>query len=263
MSRLGGQQRDDPLAHQQVVLADHRPDHGCTLTPACGACTHASRCGHRGRSGRAAAVDRGGRRRRGDGDRCRAAPGDARRSGHGAAHRAEPGPRGARRSSSRRWSARSRSTAATAPGARCSRSAAPSPRWCSPRAGRTSRFCAPARRSRSRSPRRGSRTGCGSRCSRSSALVLLLLPDGRLPSPRWRGVVAALGVGAVALTVSVAFAPGPLDDVYADRPNPVAVPGLDVLGAGRRVGAARRARARARCRCRCATAGPTPSSASS
>jgi len=61
-------------------------------------------------------------------------------------------------------------------------------------------------------------------------LVLLLLPDGRLPSPRWRGVVAALGVGAVALTVSVAFAPGPLDDVYADRPNPVAVPGLDVLG---------------------------------
>ena len=61
-------------------------------------------------------------------------------------------------------------------------------------------------------------------------LVLLLLPDGRLPSPRWRGAVAALGVGAVALTVSVAFAPGPLDDVYADRPNPVAVPGLDVLG---------------------------------
>jgi len=61
-------------------------------------------------------------------------------------------------------------------------------------------------------------------------LVLLLLPDGRLPSPRWRGVVAALGVGAVALTVSVAFAPGPLDDVYADRPNPVALPGLDVLG---------------------------------
>jgi signal transduction histidine kinase len=61
-------------------------------------------------------------------------------------------------------------------------------------------------------------------------LVLLLLPDGRLPSPRWRGVVAALALGAVALTVSVALAPGPLDDVYAGLPNPVAVPGLDVLG---------------------------------
>ncbi|HEX3261734.1 MAG TPA: ATP-binding protein [Pseudonocardia sp.] len=62
-------------------------------------------------------------------------------------------------------------------------------------------------------------------------LVLLRLPDGRLPSPRWRGVLVALAVGAVALTVSAAFAPGPLDDVYGGRPNPVAVPGLDVLGA--------------------------------
>src|SRR5690348_14577 len=61
-------------------------------------------------------------------------------------------------------------------------------------------------------------------------LVLLRLPDGRLPSPRWRAVLVALAVGALALTVSVAFAPGPLDDVYGGRPNPVAIPGLDVLG---------------------------------
>lgn len=61
-------------------------------------------------------------------------------------------------------------------------------------------------------------------------LVLLVLPDGRLPSPRWRVVAGALAVGAVALTVAVAFAPGPIDDVYPDVANPLAVPGLDGLG---------------------------------
>jgi signal transduction histidine kinase len=62
------------------------------------------------------------------------------------------------------------------------------------------------------------------------ALVLLLLPDGRLPSSRWRGAVAALVVGGIGLTVSVALAPGPLDERYPDVANPVAVPGLDGLG---------------------------------
>ena len=57
-----------------------------------------------------------------------------------------------------------------------------------------------------------------------------MLPDGRLPSPRWRVVVAALAFGAVGLTVSVALAPGPIDDLYPDIANPLAVPGLDGLG---------------------------------
>jgi signal transduction histidine kinase len=62
------------------------------------------------------------------------------------------------------------------------------------------------------------------------AVVLLVLPDGRLPSPRWRVVVVALAFGAVAVTVSVALAPGPIDDLYPDIANPLAVPGLDGLG---------------------------------
>ena len=55
-------------------------------------------------------------------------------------------------------------------------------------------------------------------------LLLLLFPDGRLPSPRWRpvGWLTALAMGL--LIIGYAFAPGPLED-YPRVENPLGIDG--------------------------------------
>jgi hypothetical protein len=68
-------------------------------------------------------------------------------------------------------------------------------------------------------------------------LLLLLFPDGRAPSPRWRPV-GWLAVAAMALlVVGYAFAPGPLED-YPRVDNPIAIGGAagDALGVFQGVG---------------------------
>jgi hypothetical protein len=55
-------------------------------------------------------------------------------------------------------------------------------------------------------------------------LLVLLFPDGRLPSRRWRPVLVALVVGSLALTAVRLLRPGPLEETTMPEPNPA---GLD------------------------------------
>jgi class 3 adenylate cyclase len=55
--------------------------------------------------------------------------------------------------------------------------------------------------------------------------ILLLFPDGQLPSPRWRPVAWAGGVVATVFTILTAFGPGPLSS-FSFMENPA---GLDFL----------------------------------
>ena len=70
-----------------------------------------------------------------------------------------------------------------------------------------------------------------------SALPLLLLPDGRLPSRRWWPVVAMVLIAMVLMSVSQALVPGPLENPFAVATNPWGIPGtrglfetLDMVG---------------------------------
>src|SRR5215207_572849 len=67
-------------------------------------------------------------------------------------------------------------------------------------------------------------------------LSLLLLPDGRLPSRRWRPVAGMLLLAAVLLPVSRLFAGGRLEDPFSVLSNPLGVAGsrgaLDALDMG-------------------------------
>jgi signal transduction histidine kinase len=57
------------------------------------------------------------------------------------------------------------------------------------------------------------------------AVSLLLLPDGRLPSRRWRPVAAMAVVAAILLPVSRLLMSGPLDDPFGSFENPIGIPG--------------------------------------
>ena len=60
----------------------------------------------------------------------------------------------------------------------------------------------------------------------SGTFLILLFPDGRLPSPRWRPVAWASGLTMAALVVVFVFSPGELEE-FEDVPNPL---GIGVLG---------------------------------
>jgi signal transduction histidine kinase len=55
--------------------------------------------------------------------------------------------------------------------------------------------------------------------------LLLLFPDGRLVSPRWRPIAWAAGLGTALTTFSIAFHPGPLEDLGMAGANPFGIPG--------------------------------------
>lgn len=57
-------------------------------------------------------------------------------------------------------------------------------------------------------------------------LIVLLFPTGRLPAPRWRPVLAALGVASGALFVAVGLRPGPFTNTPGTN-NPLGITGLE------------------------------------
>jgi hypothetical protein len=58
----------------------------------------------------------------------------------------------------------------------------------------------------------------------SGTYLLLLFPDGHVPSPRWRHVARAAGVGIVLVVAGVAFMPGPMDiDASVEISNPLGI----------------------------------------
>jgi signal transduction histidine kinase len=66
--------------------------------------------------------------------------------------------------------------------------------------------------------------------------LLLLFPDGHLPSPRWRWFAWALGVGLTVVYLAILLDPGPLvDSIVPTAPNPLGIralgPFLDVAQA--------------------------------
>src|SRR3954447_1409442 len=62
-----------------------------------------------------------------------------------------------------------------------------------------------------------------------SGYLLLLFPDGHLPSPRWRWYAWTCGIGLATLAALIIFEPGPLEDMgHPELQNPL---GTSVVGA--------------------------------
>ena len=66
----------------------------------------------------------------------------------------------------------------------------------------------------------------------AGTFLLLLFPEGRLLSPRWRPAVWLAAAAIAALSIGLALAPGPLNDDFAFLRNP-----FGIEGAGRALGA--------------------------
>jgi len=62
----------------------------------------------------------------------------------------------------------------------------------------------------------------------TGTFLILLFPDGRLPSPRWRPVAWASGGVMALLVVAFVFSPGTLEQASNVR-NPLGIPGLEPL----------------------------------
>ncbi|MFL5768288.1 MAG: hypothetical protein ACJ758_10660, partial [Actinomycetota bacterium] len=61
----------------------------------------------------------------------------------------------------------------------------------------------------------------------AGTFVLLLFPDGHLPSPRWRWVAWTVGIGIVVSSLAVLFGPGSLaDNGYPELRNPFGIEAL-------------------------------------
>jgi hypothetical protein len=103
------------------------------------------------------------------------------------------------------------------------------------------------------------------------ALLLLLFPDGRVPSPRWRVVPWLLGVAVAGVTVWVMLRPDPLDLGMVKIANPPGLPSLRIRPSKRSALSLASSpfsrclldRSPARWRRLCVDGGPIPSSASS
>ena len=59
--------------------------------------------------------------------------------------------------------------------------------------------------------------------------LLLLFPDGHLPSSRWRPIAWAAGLGSTVYLISVALHPGPLPHLGIDEANRLGIPGAEGL----------------------------------
>jgi hypothetical protein len=64
------------------------------------------------------------------------------------------------------------------------------------------------------------------------ALLLLLFPDGRLPSRRWRAFAWLVPIVSLVGSAVVAFAPGPVDGLAPTIQNPLGIQGLGMAGKG-------------------------------
>ena len=62
-------------------------------------------------------------------------------------------------------------------------------------------------------------------------LALLLFPDGRLPSRRWRPAAAAAIVGSATMLVGYALRPGPLDEPFESVANPFGTGSFELMSA--------------------------------